>query len=47
MINGLAILAGSFTLTQPTALGALDEGEGGTAFEVECRERIYRATSGG
>ena len=45
--NGAPFLAGSFTLTQPTVLGALDEGEGGTAFEVECRERVYRATSGG
>lgn len=40
-------LAGSFSLSQPSALGALDEGEGGTVFEVECRERVYRASSVG
>ena len=40
-------LAGSFTLAQPSALGALDEGEAGTTFEVECRERVYRASSAG
>lgn len=40
-------LAGSFTLTQPSQLGALDEGTGGTVFEVECRERVYRASSAG
>ena len=45
--NGPPFLAGSFTLTRPSDLGALDEGDGGTAFEVECRERIYRATSAG
>jgi len=45
--NGPPFLAGSFTLTQPSVLGALDEGEGGTVFEVECRERVYRASSAG
>ena len=45
--NGPPFLAGSFTLTQPSVLGALDEGEGGTVFEVECRERVYRAMSAG
>ena len=40
-------LAGSFRLAQPSALGALDEGESGTVFEVECRERVYRASSAG
>ncbi|MEO5629140.1 MAG: type VI secretion system protein [Thermomonas sp.] len=45
--NGPPFLAGSFTVTQPSALGALDEGEGGTVFEVECRERIYKASSAG
>lgn len=45
--NGPPFLAGSFTLTRPSDLGALNEGDGGTAFEVECRERVYRATSVG
>ena len=45
--NGPPFLAGSFTLTRPSDLGALDEGEAGTTFEVECRERVYRATSAG
>ena len=45
--NGPPFLAGSFTLTQPSQLGALDEGDGGTVFEVECRERVYRASSAG
>lgn len=45
--NGPPFLAGSFTLTRPSELGALNEGDGGTAFEVECRERVYRATSAG
>lgn len=45
--NGPPFLAGSFTLTRPSELGALNEGEDGTAFEVECRERIYRASSAG
>jgi hypothetical protein len=45
--DGAPFLAGSFTLTQPSALGALDEGDGGTVFEVECRERVYRASSAG
>ena len=40
-------LAGSFTLVQPSQLGALDEGPSGTVFEVECRERVYRASSAG
>ncbi|HOC10141.1 type VI secretion protein IcmF/TssM N-terminal domain-containing protein [Thermomonas sp.] len=39
--------AGSFTLTQPSQLGALDEGAEGTVLEVECRERVYRASSAG
>lgn len=45
--NGPPFLAGSFTLARPTELGALDEGEQGTVFEVECRERVYRASSAG
>ena len=45
--NGPPFLAGSFTLTQPSQLGSLDEGDGGTVFEVECRERVYRASSAG
>ena len=45
--NGPPFLAGSFTLTRPSDLGSLDEGEAGTVFEVECRERVYRATSAG
>jgi len=45
--NGPPFLAGSFTLTRPSELGALDEGDAGTVFEVECRERVYRATSAG
>ncbi|MFT4178621.1 MAG: type VI secretion protein IcmF/TssM N-terminal domain-containing protein, partial [Thermomonas sp.] len=45
--DGPPFLAGSFTLGQPSQLGALDEGESGTVFEVECRERVYRATSVG
>lgn len=45
--NGPPFLAGSFTLVQPSQLGALDEGAGGTVFEVECRERVYRASSVG
>jgi hypothetical protein len=40
-------LAGSFTLTQPSQLGALNEGNEGTVLEVECRERVYRANSAG
>lgn len=40
-------LAGSFTLLQPSQLGALDEGTEGTVLEVECRERVYRASSAG
>ena len=45
--DGPPFLAGSFTLSRPSELGALDEGEAGTVFEVECRERVYRATSAG
>jgi type VI secretion system protein ImpL len=45
--GGPPFLAGSFTLVRPSDLGALDEGEGGTVFEVECRERVYRASSAG
>lgn len=45
--NVAPFLAGSFTLLQPSQLGALDEGESGTVFEVECRERVYRASSAG
>lgn len=45
--NVAPFLAGSFTLTQPSTLGALDEGAAGTALEVECRERVYRASSAG
>ena len=45
--NGPPFLAGSFTLARPSELGALDEGDAGTVFEVECRERVYRATSAG
>ncbi|QIL21762.1 hypothetical protein [Thermomonas sp. HDW16] len=45
--NGPPFLAGSFTLTRPSELGALDEGDAGTVFEVECRERVYRASSAG
>ena len=40
-------LAGSFTLVRPSELGALDEGEGGTVFEVECSQRNFRAPSAG
>jgi len=40
-------LAGSFTLTRPSDLGALDEGEGGTVFQVECSQRNFRASSAG
>ncbi len=40
-------MAGSFTLMQPSQLGALDEGEGGTVLEVACRDRVYRASSAG
>lgn len=40
-------LAGSFTLIQPSRMGALDEGPSGTTLEIECRERTYRATSAG
>ena len=40
-------LAGSFTLTRPSELGALDEGEGGTVFQVECSQRNFRASSAG
>ena len=45
--NVAPFLAGSFTLTQPSQLGALDEGTTGTVLEVECRERVYRASSAG
>ncbi|RZA19871.1 MAG: hypothetical protein EOP93_07535 [Lysobacteraceae bacterium] len=45
--NSPPFLAGSFTLLRPSDLGALDEGEAGTVFEVECRERSYRASSAG
>ena len=45
--NGAPFLAGSFTLARPSDMGALDEGEAGTVFEVECRERSYRASSAG
>ena len=45
--DGPPFLAGSFTLAAPSELGALDEGEAGTVFEVECRERSYRASSAG
>src|SRR5690606_38058354 len=40
-------LAGSFTLVRPSDLGALDEGEGGTVFQVECSQRNFRASSAG
>jgi type VI secretion system protein ImpL len=40
-------LAGSFTLAQPSELGALDEGADGTVFQVECSQRNFRATSAG
>ena len=40
-------LAGSFTLARPSDLGALDEGEGGTVFQVECSQRTFRASSAG
>lgn len=40
-------LAGSFTLTRPSELGALDEGAEGTVFQVECSQRNFRATSAG
>jgi len=40
-------LAGSFTLTQPSELGALDEAAEGTVFQVECSQRTFRATSAG
>jgi type VI secretion system protein ImpL len=40
-------LAGSFTLAQPSQLGALDEGGDGTVFQVECSQRNFRATSTG
>ena len=34
LIADAAFLAGSFTLTRPSELGALDEAEGGTVFQV-------------
>lgn len=40
-------LAGSFTLTRPSQLGSLAEGPEGTVLEVDCRERVYRASSAG
>jgi len=45
--NGPPFLAGSFTLTRPSELGALDEAEGGTVFQVECSQRTFRASSAG
>ncbi|TXH65263.1 MAG: hypothetical protein E6Q81_02285 [Thermomonas sp.] len=45
--DGPPFLAGSFTLTRPSELGALDEGDAGTVFEVECSQRTFRATSAG
>ena len=45
--GGPPFLAGSFTLLRPSELGALDEGSTGTVFEVDCRERVYRASSAG
>ncbi|MBN8263509.1 MAG: hypothetical protein J0M21_02515 [Xanthomonadales bacterium] len=45
--DGPPFLAGSFTLTRPSELGALDEAEGGTVLEVDCRERVFRASSAG
>lgn len=45
--NVAPFLAGGFTLTQPSQLGALSESASGTVFEVECRERVYRASSAG
>lgn len=40
-------LAGSFTLTRPTQMGAVEEGATGTVLEIDCRERVYRASSAG
>jgi hypothetical protein len=45
--DGPPFLAGSFTLTRPSELGALDEAEAGTVLEVDCRERVFRASSAG
>ena len=45
--DGPPFLAGGFTLVRPSDLGALDEADAGTVFEVECRERVYRASSAG
>ncbi|WP_240097931.1 type VI secretion system protein [Thermomonas flagellata] len=47
LADGPPFPAGSFTFTRKSDLGALDEAEAGTVLEVDCRERVFRASSAG
>src|SRR3546814_8225800 len=38
-------MAGAFVFSGPSLTGAIEEGADGTVLEIDCQERLYRATS--
>src|SRR3546814_3025792 len=38
-------MAGAFVFSGPSLTGAIEEGADGTVLEIDCTERLYRATS--
>lgn len=45
--NATSFPAGTFGVSRPSDLGALNEGDAGTVLEIDCRERVFRASSVG
>jgi hypothetical protein len=43
--TGKPFFAGVFQLTRPSSIGPLEDGPAGTVFEVECKDRVFTASS--